>query len=150
MSSCRNFIYVLSLKGNKYYVGATNNPQRRYAEHIDNSTRWVNKWKVDEQFGMQLFEQSHPLQEDMVTKEYMMAHGVMNVRGGSYSNMILGQDQLYALQKEFDTAYRCCFKCGDPLYSPHQCSLPNNCTYCYYCQGSGHRMLNCPYRYRYD
>lgn len=150
MSSCKNFIYALSLKGNKYYVGTTNNPPRRYSEHISNSTRWVNKWKVDTQFGMQLFEQSHLLQEDIVTKEYMMAHGVINVRGGSYANMILGQAQLNALQKEFDTAYKCCFKCGDPLNASHECGTPNNFTYCYYCQDNGHRMLNCPYRYSYD
>ena len=146
----KSYVYVLGLKNNKYYIGITNNPQRRFVEHSNNSTKWVNQWTVDHSIGMNVFSLTHPLQEDVVTKEYMMTYGIMNVRGGTYSNFILNRNQLEILQREFDTAYCRCFKCGADMAFGHSCSTTNHLKFCYYCHGTGHRTLKCPYRYRYE
>jgi hypothetical protein len=42
----------------------------------------------------------------------MLEHGIDNVRGGSYSNVNLTEQQRDSLTKELRTAQNACFKCG--------------------------------------
>ncbi len=115
-------LYVLELKNGKYYVGTTNNLQRRFQEHVDGTgSVWTRKYTP---LGI---ERSvivdGPLHEDRVTKELMLKHGIDNVRGGSYCRIDLDDGQYQSLTAELRSATGVCFKCGRSGHFAAQCHL---------------------------
>jgi hypothetical protein len=104
-------IYVLKLQKNKFYVGKTNNIERRYQEHLDGSgSTWTKKYKPIQIY--KIHEASSPFDEDKYTKMYMNEFGIDNVRGGLYVQENLDEIQKYTLQKEIWGANNCCTRCG--------------------------------------
>ena len=147
-------IYILQLNNNKYYIGRSFNPEQRIAQHQSGTwkaARWVNLWGVKN--VIDIIPESDVLAEDILTKGYMMQHGIQHVRGGTYFSPKLLEWQLKALQMEFDSAMGKCFKCGYYLNRYHKCPSHNDymqrnkngVVMCYYCREEGHRMMNCPH-----
>jgi hypothetical protein len=105
------FIYVLRLVEGKYYVGKTRNLMRRFSDHQNGvGSQWTIKYKTI--FIEDVFESTGQFDEDNCTKKLMMKHGIDNVRGGTYSNIVLDDDQIRFLEKEFHSANNACFRCG--------------------------------------
>jgi len=138
-----NKIYVLALCHNRFYVGRSSNFSTRLREHIINrGSQWTKQWPV--KYVVSVVDENSPFDEDIITKKYMLLHGIKYVRGGSYFNPNLTILQLMALQAEFDTALHLCFECGMYLTRFHKCStIHSHKTSCYYCNEVGHRMENC-------
>lgn len=119
------FIYVLKCQNDKYYVGRTIRPLSRYREHLQGKgSEWTRLYPV--------IKKVHEIEgdnfdEDKITKMYMMKYGIENVRGGSYSNIILSQDQINCLTKEIRNASDACFHCGSTSHYARHCKyLPLN------------------------
>jgi predicted GIY-YIG superfamily endonuclease len=113
-------LYVLELKHGKYYVGTTNDLQKRFQEHVDGTGAvWTRK------YAPLAIERSvmvdGPLHEDRVTKELMLKYGIDNVRGGSYCRIDLDDGQYQSLTTELRSATGVCFKCGLPGHFAAQC-----------------------------
>ncbi len=104
-------IYVLRLQGGKYYVGKTENHQKRFQEHQDGrGSSWTRLYPP---IGIyKLHHNASPFDEDKVTKEMMAKYGIDNVRGGSYVTEELDEVQEEALRRELWAAQDCCTKCG--------------------------------------
>lgn len=104
-------IYILKLEGAKYYVGKTNDLERRKQEHINGTaSTWTKKYKpisVD-----QIIKNTSPFDEDKYVKEYMNKYGIDNVRGGTYVTEELDEVSKYQLQKELWATNDCCTQCG--------------------------------------
>ena len=87
------FIYVLRLKNDKYYVGKTENPKFRIDTHFKNGgCYWTKKYKPCQIIG--LFPDCDAFDEDKYTLKYMEKKGIDNVRGGSFSQIKLSEEQL--------------------------------------------------------
>jgi predicted GIY-YIG superfamily endonuclease len=104
-------IYILRLEGGKYYVGKTDNPTKRYNEHVSGKgSAWTRKHKPV------AFETIIPnasaFDEDKYTKEYMLKYGIDNVRGGSYVQITLDDSQIDLLKRELWGAKDACTRCG--------------------------------------
>ena len=104
-------IYVLRLKGGRYYVGKSNDVKKRYQEHLDGKGAiWTKKYApiaLEKTISnVSVFE------EDKITKEYMAKYGIDNVRGGSYVETELSQFHIDALNMEIWAAKGCCTRCG--------------------------------------
>jgi len=104
-------IYVLRLKGGKYYVGKSDNVLKRYKEHKDGKgSSWTKKHIP---VGIEkVIENVSPFEEDKITKEYMDKYGIDNVRGGSYTNIELDETQKNNIQTEIWGAKDLCSNCG--------------------------------------
>jgi cellular nucleic acid-binding protein len=112
------YLYVLQLEGDRYYVGKTTDMLSRFILHMKRrGASFTRKYRV---LGVDLFRKCYgPFDEDTVTKEYMYKYGIDNVRGGSYTTEYLEEYQIMALEKELCTAYDKCYLCkeGGHLYT---------------------------------
>ena len=96
---------------NKWYIGITNDVQRRYHEHLfSNGCLWTSMYrpiKIE-----QIIPTDTNFDEDKYTKIYMNKYGIDNVRGASYVQMELSDEQKNMLIQEFRGVGNCCFRCG--------------------------------------
>ena len=104
-------IYVLRLQNGKYYVGKSDDPIKRYEEHMNGKgSTWTRKYKP---IGIEkIINNASPFDEDKVTKEMMAKHGIDNVRGGVYVTEDLDDIQEKNLRREIWGAQDCCIRCG--------------------------------------
>jgi len=104
-------IYVLKLEGGRYYVGKTENLMRRYQEHLNGEgAAWTRRYPPVSLINS--IEGASPFDEDKVVKEYMAAHGIDMVRGGSYITDILTEAEKQTVQREIWSAQDKCTRCG--------------------------------------
>lgn len=104
-------IYILRLVEGKYYVGKTDNVEKRYQQHLSgNGSAWTSKYKpiaIEKTIlGASTFD------EDRYVKEYMSKYGIDNVRGGQYVEMHLGDIQREEIKKSIRGAANLCIRCG--------------------------------------
>lgn len=104
-------IYVLNLKGGRYYVGKSDNVTNRYQQHLNgNGSAWTRKYKPIS-LEKTIEKVSH-FEEDKITKEYMSKYGIDKVRGGSYVEVELSRFHMDALKMEIWGAKDLCTQCG--------------------------------------
>ncbi len=90
------YIYVLRLEQNKFYVGKSNNVKQRVQQHLmGQGGAWTEKYRP---LCIEKKEPAErPTHEDATVKEFMFQFGIDNVRGGSYSQIALTDAQLEVL-----------------------------------------------------
>jgi len=119
MSAFTN-IYVLYLQQNRYYIGRSANPAKRFREHVNgHGSEWTRKYKPIEL--IQIYENQSHYDEDKYVKEYMTLYGIDNVRGGSYVTEYLHKYQIYNLKREIWNATGCCLRCGNKNHYVKHC-----------------------------
>lgn len=85
-------LYVLRLEENKWYVGITSQSvERRFSEHLNSrKTYWTEKYKpidiADTKSLGNLNLEEVKEYENKVTRRYMKAKGINNVRGGNLTD----------------------------------------------------------------
>lgn len=113
-------IYILRLKGGKFYVGKSDNPMKRWQEHLEGKgSAWTRKYKPVS--VEKIIPNASDFDEDKYTKEMMAKHGIENVRGGAYVAESLDEIQEEALLRELWGAKNCCTKCGRPGHFIKDC-----------------------------
>jgi len=104
-------IYIIKCANNKYYVGKSQNPEKRFLEHINGEgSTWTSKHEPKE--IVKIIPNASPFDEDRYVKEYMNKYGIENVRGGSYVKEVLDDNEKYNLKKEIWSSTNCCSQCG--------------------------------------
>ena len=118
-------IYILRLVSDKYYVGKSNHPSQRYKEHLAGTgSAWTRRYQP---IGVErIIQNASPFDEDKYTKMYMAKYGINNVRGGSYVEMVLDDDQLQALHREIWGAQNKCTRCGRGGHFVQDCFASHN------------------------
>lgn len=115
--------YVLALAGGNYYVGRTNNLERRLNEHKRGyGSEWSKKHGSCEL--LQVYDSNDPFYEDMIVKKMMKEHGINKVRGGAYSQIILPSNSVKMIENEILAASDLCFGCGTPGHFVKACIQP--------------------------
>jgi predicted GIY-YIG superfamily endonuclease len=113
-------IYILRLRAGKYYIGKTKNVDKRWAEHIAGcGSGWTKKYPPLS-LVKSVVSTSH-FDEDRYVKEYMEKYGIENVRGGTYSNVVLDANCIAVLEKEIRHSNNLCVRCGRGTHFVKDC-----------------------------
>ena len=124
MSGILFYIYVLECVDNRYYIGKTSNPSFRIDQHNNGiGASWTQKYKPLK--VIETIETKDALDEDKITKKYMMKFGIEFVRGGSYTKIELDDWMIKSLEHEFISATDICYKCKKKGHFAKECCLNN-------------------------
>lgn len=129
-------VYVLELSDNKFYVGKTNDVDRRFQEHMNGynvGSAWTRKYKpisIKERIN-----DCDCLDEDKITVKYMMKYGISNVRGGPYVSVTLSPEIIDHITMRIRMASDLCSNCGSSEHFISECkknkiSIEGSCMKC--------------------
>ena len=114
------FIYILELENNKYYVGKTTNPAFRIEQHFNSSgSQWTKKYKPIK--ILELIPNCDNYDEDKYTIKYMENKGINNVRGGSFCEIKLNDNNIITLNQIINSVTDKCYICGDKGHFANNC-----------------------------
>jgi len=142
-------IYILKLMDDCFYVGKTNDIEKRYFEHTSgNGALWTKKHrpiKIEK-----TIDNCDPFDEDKYVKKYMAMYGIDKVRGGTYVKEILDDEQIKILQKEINASMDLCNNCGQAGHFVKDCKVNNkpinkqvSIKTCFTCLKEGHYSEDC-------
>lgn len=139
-------IYVLKCETDKYYVGKTYNIDRRYNEHaVQNGSEWTKCHKPLE--IIEQIDNCDDFDEDKYVLKYMSKYGIDNVRGGSFSTVILDYDTREYIIRMIRGSTDKCFKCGSTDHFANNCdnapAETNMTPRCFICKRYGHNAPKC-------
>ena len=113
-------IYIIKLEKSKYYIGKTRNIEKRWEEHLTgNGSGWTKKYKPLSL--IKSVKSTSQFDEDKYVKEYMAKYGIDNVRGGTYSNIVLDANSIAVLEKEIWHSKNLCTRCGRDSHYIKEC-----------------------------
>lgn len=121
----KTFIYVLKLTNDNYYIGRTKNLKNRIDQHLNgNGSVWTKKHPIVE--VEKIIETEDNFQEDVWVKKYIEKYGIDHVRGGSYSEIVLDENQKRLIEKEIRNTKDECFNCGSNKHFVKNCDIKTN------------------------
>jgi|UniRef100_A0A6C0IUC8 hypothetical protein len=105
------YIYILELQQKKYYIGKTENPSFRLEQHFESDgSFWTKKYKpisiIENIAGCDVYD------EDKYTIKYMEKYGINNVRGGSFCQIKLSDNNIITLEQIIKSVTDKCYICG--------------------------------------
>ena len=120
-------IYILSLKDSKYYIGRTQELNKRVKEHLENqnSPQWVFNHPVITIDGVPQVQSKKMISkydELSTTLAYMEAYGIDNVRGSIFCYENLSDSDKSYIQKMIDSANNKCYDCSGEGHFSSKCS----------------------------
>lgn len=105
------YVYILSCKLEKVYIGKSKVQIKTISEHRKHwKSEWIIKYPmIDVVAG---FENCNAFDADKFVIQTMAEYGVDNVRGGSFDSFNLTVDQRSVLLRMIRTSLDLCFLCG--------------------------------------
>ena len=114
------YIYILKLENHKYYVGKSNNPSIRLESHFSsNGSAWTKKYKPLE--VIEVIPDCDNYDEDKYTLKMMNKYGILNVRGGSFCQINLSNDNIKTIKQMLIFSNDRCYICGQSGHFGKDC-----------------------------
>ena len=135
-------VYCLKLQENKYYVGRTREIHVEIKD-FDREIDWLKRYRP----VSVLYTKNNCtlLDEKIIVENEMKKHGIINVRGGNYSSLILSDEDINIIRKKIlSQAFirPSCTTCGKVGHYCTEC-IEYEQIYCYTCGKVGHTSTYC-------
>lgn len=121
-------IYILQLEDNsplhgyKYYIGKTTQPEIRLDSHFNsNGSAWTIKYKPMK--VIELIPNCDDFDEDKYTLKYMQKYGINNVRGGSFCEFNLSEENITTIKRMINGVSDNCYMCGSEDHFIKDCKM---------------------------
>lgn len=119
------FIYILKLKNDKYYIGKSKNKytlRNRIKQHYTyRGSVWTKKYKPQKIIDVIKYQKDEKYIEDKIVFDYMNKYGIENVRGGSFCQINLKEEEKNFIKKIIQTEEDRCFHCNSPNHLRSEC-----------------------------
>ena len=113
-------LYILQCQSGKYYVGKTTDVMRRFEEHkTGKGSAWTKKYAPVRLMECRTITSDHD--ENNVTEDLMKKHGIENVRGGIYTQIVLPEEYTNVLKLKFRGTADTCYKCNLAGHFANKC-----------------------------
>ena len=102
-------------------MGKSNSPVTRIQQHHSSgyASAWTNRYQPVSL--IELIGDCEDEDEDKYTIKYMKAHGIDNVRGGSFCQIQLDDSSRQVLETMMKTSENACYKCGNTGHYARYC-----------------------------
>jgi hypothetical protein len=118
-------VYVLKLEDSKWYIGTTERYKMRMKEHYNGiGSEWTKRYKPVSNVYK---KQGNEGDEELMTLRYMHDYGIDNVRGGSFTKLILSDTEKEYALRQIRTIHNECFKCGSYSHKANECIADKDC-----------------------
>ena len=120
-------VYILRLRGKKWYVGYTDRSITRVLEHAQKKgAKWTKKYPPLKNYLYEMSSPDHTLEdEDRITLSLMAKHGIRNVRGGSWCMVKMYPSTVKELEglikKSKPKKGQICDRCGRDSHTRSKC-----------------------------
>ena len=119
----RTSVYRLKLENDKYYVGRTNDINKRIYSHVKGQgSIWTRKHKFIDRMSTITYSSDSPFWELEETLENMYVYGIDNVRGSMFTKMTLTREDKIKAAQLYCEMYDLCRKCGSDAHYITNCS----------------------------
>lgn len=114
------YIYALQLEQDKYYIGKTTNPSFRLEQHFSSGDSfWTKKYKPIT--ILEIIPNCDDYDENKYTIKYMEKYGINNVRGGSFCEIKLSDNNKITLKQMINGVNDKCYICGKNTHFANDC-----------------------------
>jgi hypothetical protein len=155
----KTYIFVLKLEYNKYYIGTTPDKDFNLKYYDASENKWTRLYQPTK--IVEFYEQILNKEDTKVTLDYMEKYGILNVRGGEYSELILSNETIKKIEEQINISENMCHLCGSINHISNLCNkietqvnLENKTIKCHYCDETFytyknknmHEMIYCLYK----
>lgn len=97
----KQFLYILYLENNNWYVGVSNKPEKRIEKHFKGQgARWTKLHAPKAVAMVKEIKGSRVKAERNATLKLMERYGILNVRGGAWCQRYLKDRQINCIEKQ--------------------------------------------------
>jgi hypothetical protein len=123
-------VYILELSDNKWYVGTSDNFKVRVESHMNGKgSEWTRLYKPVKCVSHKKGDEAD---EEITTLRLMGKYGIENVRGGSYSKIVLNDSEKQVAKQQIHSINNECYKCGDNDHKASEC-ITDKVDFCSLC-----------------
>ena len=135
-------VYVLGLQNGKYYIGKTSDSESRIRHHFAGyGSAWTKLHPPTD--VLEIHTNVSDSLENSLTRKYMHKYGWQNVRGGSFCQVNLREEDLYDKQKKVLGDLDRCLLCGREGHWAAECYASTQVLVCHRCGREGHIAPKC-------
>jgi predicted GIY-YIG superfamily endonuclease len=124
----KSSLYVLQCEEGKFYVGVTDkSAEERFLEHLQmtpTTASWTSKFPPIKILENRPCTSWHD--EENTTIDLMSEHGIENVRGGLFSQIVLPIYQKEYLRARLGSIRQTCYLCGSANHLARKCPYNKN------------------------
>lgn len=113
-------LYILQLEDDKWYIGKTDDVQKRFEQHKSGKgSAWTKEYSPVKIHETRKITSVHD--ETTTTLDFMKKYGIDNVRGGAYCQVDIPNELESLIKQQINSNTDKCYECGRKGHFANKC-----------------------------